>query len=63
MSDLTDKITELKAKYPKLQKGVNDDVIDLDLVEYEKTIAAWAEEELKPKTPSFLDSINEAPTL
>ena len=60
MSDLTDKIAELKAKYPKLQKGVNEDLIDLDSNEYEQTIAAWSEAELKPIAPSFLDSVQNA---
>lgn len=36
------KIAELKAEYPTLQKGINDQVVELDAKEYEATIEAWA---------------------
>jgi hypothetical protein len=51
MSELTDKIAELKAKYPTLTKGVNDEVIELSKDEYDATIEKWAEFDLNP-TPS-----------
>ena len=44
MSELTDKIAELKAQYPTLSQGINDQVIELSKAEYEATIAAWAAE-------------------
>jgi hypothetical protein len=46
MTKLTDKIAALKAQYPTLNKGVNDEVIELDAKEYQATIAEWAQNEL-----------------
>lgn len=51
MSELTDKISELKTKYPTLTKGVNDEIVKLSKEEYEATLVKWAEFELNP-TPS-----------
>ena len=53
MSELTDKIAELKAKYPTLTKGVNDKIVDLSKDEYEATIGKWAEFDLT-STPNVL---------
>jgi len=47
MIKLNDKITELKAQYPTLTKGVNDQVVEMSADEYESTIAKWAEYELQ----------------
>jgi hypothetical protein len=44
MSELTDKIAELKAQFPTLSQGINDQVIELSKAEYEATIEAWAAE-------------------
>lgn len=41
-----EKIAALKAEYPTLTKGVNDEVVTMDAKEYESTIAAWADVEL-----------------
>lgn len=43
---LQNKINELKAKYPSLTKGINDEVIELSIDEYDATIKLWAENEL-----------------
>ena len=51
MSELTDKIAELKAKYSTLTKGVDNEIVELSKDEYEATIAKWADFELNP-TPS-----------
>jgi len=40
-------IAKLKSEYPTLTKGVNDQVIVLDEVEYAETIARWADAELE----------------
>lgn len=40
------KISELKVQYPTLTKGINDEVIELDIQEYEETIERWAVAEL-----------------
>lgn len=55
MSELTDKIAELKAQYPKLSQGINDQVIELSAVEYEATIKAWGTDSIAnpPKTSPF----------
>ena len=53
MSELTDKIAELKAQYPTLSQGINDQVIELSKAEYESTIEAWAAELIaNPPQPS-----------
>jgi hypothetical protein len=46
MTQLSDKIAALKAQYPTLTKGVNDEVFELTAEEYEATIAQWAQNEL-----------------
>jgi hypothetical protein len=46
MTQLSDKIAALKAQYPTLTKGVNDEVFELTAKEYEATIAEWAQNEL-----------------
>jgi hypothetical protein len=46
MTTKTQKIIELKAQYPTLSKGINDEIFQLDADEYEKTISRWAEVEL-----------------
>ena len=46
MSELTDKIAELKAQFPTLSKGINDQVIELSAAEYKETIEAWAAESI-----------------
>jgi hypothetical protein len=40
-------IAKLKSEYPTLTKGVNDQIIVLDEVEYAETIARWADAELE----------------
>jgi len=47
---LNKKIAELKKAYPTLTKGVNDEVIELDLDEYEATISEWAQNLLDQET-------------
>jgi hypothetical protein len=42
----TEKIAELKIKYPILKKGVNEKIVELDTKEYEATIEKWADVEL-----------------
>jgi hypothetical protein len=44
------KIKELKTEYPILTKQINDEVVELDSVEYEATIAAWADVLLAKET-------------
>ena len=46
MTQLSDKITALKAQYPTLTKGVNNQVFELTSEEYDLTIARWAQNEL-----------------
>ncbi len=41
-----EKIAALKAEYPTLTKGVNDEVVTMGAKEYEETIAQWADVEL-----------------
>lgn len=36
-------IAQLKLDYPSLTKQINDEIIELDAVEYEATIDAWAD--------------------
>ena len=36
-------IAELKAEYPTLNRGEDDQVIELSAAEYEATIASWAD--------------------
>lgn len=44
MSELTDKIAELKAQYPTLREGNEEDgYTQLSAEEYEATITQWAE--------------------
>jgi hypothetical protein len=40
---LDKKIAELKKAYPMLTKGVNDQTVELNVDEYEATIAQWAQ--------------------
>lgn len=54
------KIAELKAEYPTLQKGVNDEVIELDAKEYEATIEAWAVEILAKETEEAAEATKTA---
>jgi len=54
MSELTDKIAELRAQYLTLSQGVNDQVVELSKAEYEATISAWAAELIaNPPKPSL----------
>lgn len=46
MTTKTQKIAQLKAEYPTLSKGINDEVVELDAKEYEALIAEWADIEL-----------------
>jgi serine protease inhibitor ecotin len=46
MTTKTQKIAELKAQYPTLSKGINNQVVELDAKEYEAIIAKWADIEL-----------------
>lgn len=43
MKTKTELITELKAEYPSLNRGEDDQIIALTAAEYEETIAAWAD--------------------
>jgi hypothetical protein len=53
MSELTDKIAELKAQYATLSEGINDQVVELSAKDYEATIKLWAEELIaNPPKPS-----------
>lgn len=36
-------IAELKAEYPTLTYGINDEVFDMTPEQYEETIASWAD--------------------
>jgi ribosome assembly protein YihI (activator of Der GTPase) len=42
MSKLT-KIQQLKKEYPIITKQVNEEIIEIDLDEYEATLDAWAD--------------------
>jgi len=46
MTILSDKIEALKTQYPSLNKGVDNEVFELDAKEYEATIAQRAQNEL-----------------
>lgn len=46
MTTKTQKIAELKAQYPTLSKGINNQVVELNAEEYESLIAKWADIEL-----------------
>ena len=46
MTTKTQKIAELKAQYPTLSKGINNEVVELNAEEYEALIAKWADIEL-----------------
>jgi hypothetical protein len=46
MINKTDKINELKEKYPTLTKGVNDLIVELSVEEYNELINLWAENEI-----------------
>jgi hypothetical protein len=46
MTTKTQKIAELKAQYPTLSKGINNQVVELNAEEYEALIAKWADIEL-----------------
>jgi len=53
MSELTNKIAELKAQYPTLSQGINESVVELSSADYEATIKAWAEDLIaNPPKPS-----------
>ena len=43
MTTKTELIAKLKAEYPSLNRGEDDQVIPLTSAEYEETIAAWAD--------------------
>jgi hypothetical protein len=43
MKTKTELIAELKAEYPSLNRGEDDQVIALTSAEYEETISAWAD--------------------
>jgi hypothetical protein len=43
-------IKELKLEYPTLSKGINDEVIELDAIEYEKVISEWADVKIAKAT-------------
>ena len=46
MINKSDKVKELKAKYPTLTKGVNDNIIEISGAEYEQIISDWADNEI-----------------
>lgn len=46
MINKSDKVKELKAKYPTLTKGVNDEIIEISGAEYEQIISDWADNEI-----------------
>jgi ribosomal 30S subunit maturation factor RimM len=46
MTTKTQKIAELKAQYPTLSKGINNQVVELNAEEYEALIVKWADIEL-----------------
>jgi hypothetical protein len=46
MINKSDKVKELKAKYPSLTKGVNDEIIEISGAEYEQIISDWADNEI-----------------
>lgn len=46
MTTKAQKIAELKLKHPTISKGINNEIIELDVEEYEETITKWAEVEL-----------------
>jgi hypothetical protein len=51
MSELTDKIAELKIKHPTLLVGFNDEIVEMSKDEYEATIAQWAQHQLDNLIP------------
>jgi len=53
---LADITQELKAAYPTLTKGNNDDVITLESDEYESVIAEWAKDKLAAQDKEALDA-------
>ena len=56
---LADFTQELKADYPTLTKGNNDDVITLESDEYESVIAEWAQEKLLAQQKETADKLAE----
>ena len=46
MINKTDKIKELKEKYPTLTKGINDSIVEVSDEEYNEIINLWADNEI-----------------
>ena len=53
---LADFTQELKAEYPTLTKGNNDNVVTLESDEYESVIAEWAETKLAEQEKEATDA-------
>jgi hypothetical protein len=53
MINKTDKIKELKEKYPSLTKGINDSVVEVSDKEYNEIINLWAENEIAEEKEKF----------
>ena len=58
MTTKTQKIAELKAQYPTLSKGINNQVVELNAEEYEALIAKWADIKLANEAEEAAEAAN-----